>query len=204
MTDEMQSIRDDIAYLRAMAQSGRDGTDTGAVVLMTAGGCYGVASAVQWAALSHFAGVGNEASLTAWFAAMVLFFAALFWTRRQAGAGSRSRASVLGWQATGSALFVLFCALGIATWRTGSPVLISFSPSIVTALYGAAWMVAALVTKRRWLWLMAYGSFAAALVSAWLVTETIQWLFYALYLFLLAFVPGLIFTWKGRAAPAAA
>lgn len=205
MTDDMQQVQSDIAFLKAMAEGGRDGTETGAVILMAAGGLYGLAAAVQWAALSRFAGVTATTSTIAWMAALVLFVVALVWTkRRQTAFGGSSRAATLGWQSAGWALFVLFLALTIATWRTQSMLLISFSPTIVMALYGGAWSVAASVTRRTGLWVLAFGSFAAALVSAWLVADTIQWLFYALCLFLLAFLPGLLFMTRGRDAAASA
>lgn len=205
MTDDMQQVRSDIAFLKVMAEGGLDGTETGMVILTAAGGLYGVAAAVQWAALTGFAGVGFMTSTIAWSLAFVLFMAALVWTlRRQTARGGATRAATLGWMGVGWALFVLFGALAIASWRTHSVLLISFSPVIVMALYGGAWSVAASVTRRtefRWL---AFGSFAAALVSAWLVADTIQWLFYALCLFLLAFAPGLFFMTRGRAAAASA
>ncbi|MFX8941998.1 hypothetical protein ABTN11_20040, partial [Acinetobacter baumannii] len=95
--------------LKAMAEGGREGTETGAVILMAAGGLYGIAAAVQWAALAHFGGIGFLASNIAWFIALVLFMAALVWTkRRQSAVAGGSRAATLGWQSAGWALFVLF------------------------------------------------------------------------------------------------
>lgn len=200
MTEDIQTLRDDIAFLRGMAESGRDGGEAGAVILIAAGGPYAIASVLQWAALTGYAGITFAVSNIAWLVALIVFFAALFWTKRRQGrSGDGSRAAALGWQAAGWALFVLFGALAIASWRTRSPLLISFSPCIVMALYGGAWSVAASVTRRRWLWLTALGSFAAALVSAWLVADTAQWLFYAVCLLLLAFTPGVVFLLHGRA-----
>ncbi|MFX8868175.1 hypothetical protein ABTM84_19580, partial [Acinetobacter baumannii] len=69
-------------------------------------------------------------------------------------------------------------------------------------LYGAAWTVAAMVTGKRWLWLTAAGSSVGALISAWLVQDTAQYLFYAFALFLLAFRPGLVFVLGARRAAA--
>lgn len=197
MTDEMQTLRDDIAYLKALAEGGRESMTEGGMILVAAGGCYGLASLVQWAALERLAPAAS--SSWAWFAALVVFFLALFLTkRRQARMGQRSQASGLAWTGIGWGLFVIFCAIAVATWRTQSVLLISFSPSIVLTLYGAAWMVAAMVTQKLWLWLTAAGSFVGALISAWLVQDTAQWLFYAFALFLLAFLPGLVFMIGGR------
>lgn len=193
MTDDMQAIRDDIAYLKAMALGGQDGSRQGGWIMIAAGGAYGLASLVQWAALTGWGGLSTWASSAAWLAALVVFFAVLFATKaRQRADGVRSTTPTLAWTGIGCGLFVIFAAISIATWRTGSVVLISFSPAIVLTLYGAAWTVAAIVSRKAWLWVTAMGSFAAALVSAWLVTDVAQWLFYALALFALALGPGVI------------
>ncbi len=203
MTDEMQSLRDDIAYLKALAQDGQDSISEGGMILIAAGGCYGLASLVQWAALTGLSPVTPAMSSWAWLAALIVFFVALFLTkRRQARSGQRSQAAGLAWTGIGWGLFVIFAAIALATWRTRSLLLIGFSPSIVLTLYGAAWMVAAMVTRKIWLWLTAAGSFVGALISAWLVQDTAQWLFYAFALFMLAFLPGVVFVLGARRAPA--
>lgn len=199
MTDEMQSMRDDIAYLKAMAVSGRDGAMSGGWIMIAAGSFYGLASIIQWASLTHSAGVTPLISSLAWLGALIGFFVVLFLTKRNQGSDSRPRAIALAWQGVGWGLFFMFAAIGIATWRTQSAILISFSPAIVLGLYGAAWSVAAAVTAKRWLMLAAAGSFLGALISAWLVTDTAQWLFYAFALFMLALVPGVVVLREARA-----
>jgi hypothetical protein len=199
MTDEMQSIRDDIAYLKAMADSGRDGAITGGWTLVAAGGLYGAASLVHWATLSGFGGLPPSTSSWGWLAALLGFFLVLFLTKRRGGADSRPRAIAQAWQGIGWGIFFMFAAIALATWRTSSPILISFSPAIVLGLYGVAWWVAAAVTGKRWLVATAAGSFAASLISAWLVTDTAQWLFYAIALVMLALVPGLVVLREARA-----
>lgn len=199
MTDDMQSLRDDISYLKSLAQHGRDGTASGGLILMAAGGCFGIVSLAQWVALAHVAPLPMSVVSVLWIVALAVFFLALFLTKRRQGKeGAGMREASLSWQAVGYALFALFASLAIASWRTQNALLISFSPSIVLALYGGAWSVGATVTRRRWLWALAFGSFAGALVSAWLIGDVSQWLFYGVALFLLAFAPGLVFTLQAR------
>lgn len=192
MTDDMKSLRDDIAFLKSMAEGGRDGGGEGGWILISAGALYGLASIAQWAALERL--IPSMLALVAWVIAMVLFFVSLFVTRaRTRREGGRSRAAGLAWQAVGFSLFIIFAAIALATWRTQSPLLINLAPCIVMALYGGAWSVAAVVTGRRWLWATTFGSFAAALISAWMISDHALLLVYAGALFLLAFVPGLVF-----------
>jgi hypothetical protein len=191
MTEDIQTLRDDIAYLRALAAGGGEASFSGYAIMVAAGGLYGIAALVQWAALARL--VPPAASTIAWGVAMVGFLIVLFVTKQRQSATDRSRAMPRAWAGIGWGLFVMFLAIGLATWRTQSVLLISFSPSIVMGLYGAAWSTAALISGRRWLWVTAFGSFAFALLSAWLIGETVQWLVYAAGLFLLAMVPGLVF-----------
>jgi hypothetical protein len=191
MTDQMQSIRDDIAYLRALAEEGRESGQRGGAVGMAAGVIFAACSVVQWAALMGY--VGGAVSNIGWIAGTVLFFIALAVVKARMGATTgRSRAVSVAWEGVGWAIFVLFLALAAATWRTRSVILITFAPSIILALYGAAWSVAASLSGKRWMKLAAFGSFAAAVLCAWFIAEPVQYLVYAAALLLLAALPGAV------------
>ncbi len=197
MTDDIQSLRDDIAYLKALASEGQNSGALGGWIMIAAGLSFGVASLVQWAGLTHSFGVTPLISNAAWLVSLLVFFAVLFTVKRaQACEGGRSTS--LAWQGIGWGLFVLFLAIAIATWKTQSPTIMLFAPSIVLGLYGAAWSTAAAISKKAWLWATAAGSFAASLISAWLIGDASEYLFYAAALVLLAAVPGMVFVAAGR------
>ena len=140
-------------------------------------------------ALGGTQGIANWA----WLASLLVFFAVLFVAgRRKAAGGERRRATALAWSGIGWAIFVVFAAISLATWKTQSPVLITFAPSIIFALYGAAWMVPATMTGKGWLWATALGSFGMALVNAWFIGQPVAYLIYAAGLFLFAALPGLM------------
>jgi hypothetical protein len=82
--------------------------------------------------------------------------------------------------------------LGVASWKTRDVNLINFSPSIVLALYGAAWSVAAAMSRATWLKFVAVASFVGAILMAVLMGSLWIWLAYAAALYLLAMVPGLV------------
>ena len=193
MTDDLQTLRDDIAYLKDLADAGRNGSTTGGFIMAAAGTTFGIASLFQWAGLSGAFGVTQGIANWAWLASMLVFFAVLFLAgRRKTASGERRRATALAWSGIGWAIFVVFAAISLATWKTQSPVLITFAPSIIFALYGAAWMVPATITGKGWLWATALGSFAMALVNAWFIGQPVAYLIYALGLFLFAALPGLM------------
>ena len=194
MTDEMQTLRDDIAYLKGLAEAGRDGANSGgSIILVAAGGLFGAASVVQWAALTGSFGATALTSNGAWLIAMLLFFAVLIGAKLRRGPATGSAQSAgLAWKGVGIGCFFIFAAIAAATWRTQNATLINFSPSIIFVLYGAAWMVAATVSRKVWLHLTAWGSFAASILTAWFINQPVDYLIYAAGLLLLAFLPGLV------------
>src|ERR1700761_5743104 len=110
MTDDIQALRDDIAYLKALADDGKNGGGKGGWILVAAGGFYGLASLTQWAALQHL--VPALASTVAWAVALIGFMSALFLTlSRQRADGVKRKAPGLAWSGVGFALFTLFIAI---------------------------------------------------------------------------------------------
>lgn len=201
MTDDLQTLRDDIAYLKDLADAGRDGSVGGGLIMTVAGAAFGTASLFQWAALAHAYGADQAVANWAWLIAMAVFFAVLFFASRRKGAAREGRrTTALAWSGIGWAIFVVFAAVSIATWKTQSPVLITFVPSVIFALYGAAWSVPAAMTGKAWLWLTALGSFGMALVNAWFIGQPVAYLLYALGLFGLAALPGLMLMRQARDA----
>ena len=192
MTDAIDTIRNDIAYLRALAEGGReDQSRRGGAIMLAAGLVWSTCSVLQWAALTGR--IGEGVATGGWLLGSVLFFGALFWTIRRDGKGvGRSKALGLAWSGVGWTIFVLFAAIFVATWRTHSQLLISFFPSIILALYGAAWSVAAALFDKGWLKLTCIGSFVMSVVCAWFIADPTQYLVYAAALLLLAGLPGAV------------
>jgi hypothetical protein len=198
MTDQMQSIRDDLAYLRALAEGADEGGSQRGGIMLAAGLVWSGCSVAQWAALTGR--LSQTTALVAWAIGAMLFFGYLFWAIRRDGKPSgRARAVGLAWSGVGWTIFVLFAAIFAATWRTHSPLLINFFPAIILALYGAAWSVAAAIADKAWLKLTAVGSFVGAVICAWFIADPVQYLIYAVALLLLAALPGLILLRQDRA-----
>lgn len=197
MSDDVEAIRDDLAFLRAMAESGARTPLVGGAILATAGGCYGTASLLQWLVLSGVVDVPKT-----WLFGLWILAAAAHLTiqsvligraaRRPGAESAANRTHRLVWRGVGLGCFVLVAALGAAAWTARTSLLIEVAPSIVLALYGAAWWVAGSVSSQAWIRVVAGASFAAAIGLGLLITSTAVWLAYALALYLLALVPGLV------------
>ena len=93
----------------------------------------------------------------------------------------------MGWT-----IFVISLAIGILSWRTHSYIPVLIFPPLILGLYGMGWSVAAAMTRKRWIWMTAIGSYAAALLVAWLSVDPIVYLVYSVALLLLMALPGFI------------
>ena len=196
MTEDVKAIRDDLAFLRALAEDGRRTPLLGGSLLAAAGGCYGLASFAQWLILARIVPVPPVTVFAIWTLAVMVHLAlqAMLIRRLSAkpGIGSETnRASRDVWTAVGVGCFVLMAALAVASWKARTGVLISFAPAIILVLYGAAWWVAASVSRLAWIRAVAVASFAASILMGVMIGSTHVWLAYAAALFLLAVVPGL-------------
>ena len=197
MNDQIQTLKDDIAFMRAMAEEGRSAPLLGGAVLTSAGVVYALASLAQWAVLTQTVAVSYKVLPYMWLAAMLISMTLLaVFKRRLAGApGSASpanRAARFAWKGVGQAIFAIGAAMFIAVWKTQDYNLINFSPSIVLALYGVAWTVGGLMIPASWVRFVAWGAFAAAVLMALLIGDVKVWLAYAAALLLLTAVPGVV------------
>ena len=73
MTDQIQSLRDDLDYMKALAREGRQAPILGGVMLLVAGVAFAAASFVQYAALKGWVGIGPDTASLSWLVAMGVF-----------------------------------------------------------------------------------------------------------------------------------
>jgi hypothetical protein len=196
MTDNLQTLREDIGFLRELAEVGRSPNLAGGSMLVAAGTIFGLASVAHWAIATGWAGaVSPWAFLAIWVGAMAAFVCALAALKRtygDASAGQGSRAMKLAWQAMGWTIFVLFICSQIIAWRLRSTLPLVMLPSVILSLYGLAWMVVAGVSRQPWVWRTAIGAFLAAGAAAFLCQSAGVFLLFAAAMVCLAVIPGLV------------
>ena len=191
MTDQ-DAIRDDIAFMRALAEEGRAVPLVGGSVLLVSGLAFGSASLAVWANLTFKLVRSDWAIPGVWIASMVVFMAYLFGSKvlRSRGGGA-SKAMGMAWSGSGLAIFFVGLSLVIMAVRGKDPYVASAFMPFIMAIYGSAWFLAAALTGTRWLHAVAFASFGMALVVAWFASEgAALYLVYALSLYALAAVPG--------------
>lgn len=201
MSDSTQDLRDDIAFMRALAEQGRGGPLFGGSILVAGGGLFGLTSVSVWAALRGYIPGGETIHIT-WFIAALLFFVALFWLKSRIPArGGPSRTAGQAWSALGWASSAIILSLLVMGVRARDPLLGEAIAPVMLGLYGAGWAAASMLTGRRWLMGVALGSFAMCLIIAWFATDmALAYLLYGIGLLLLGALPGLVLMRQARRA----
>ncbi len=203
MTDQ-NAIRDDIAFMRALAEEGREVPFVGGPILLAAGLCFGSASLAIWIDLTFNLIASSWTFMGAWTISLVVFLGVLAFSKARRGAQARtSRAIGVAWSGAGWSIFFMGLSLAVMAVKAKDPyVANAFLPFILT-IYGSAWFVAAALTRIRWLFAVSAGAFALALVIAWFASEgLILYLIYALSLYALVAAPGFVLMRQARAAGA--
>lgn len=197
MTDQMQGLREDVAFMRGLAEEGRNAPLLGGDISVAAGLIYGAASFATYAGIEGVFGLTPEGIGWVWLAASVIFGLALLVSiRRQKGEHgvetAANRANSAAWGGAGMAIFALFGGFFLAAYRTDEWIVMTMLAPVILALYGAAWGVAGAMTGRTWNKGVAGLSLVLSLVTAWFAGSAEQWLVYGVALLLTAFFPGLV------------
>lgn len=195
--DQIQSVRDDIAFMRALAEEGTRVPLLGGGITLAAGLIFGAASVLHWLIAEGILKVSPWALMIDWIGSGIIFgiVCSLLIRRGNAQPGasaSINRATGSVWSAVGFAIFTMFLALMAMAWITRNPAIFNLFPVLILALYGAAWTVAADLSGQLWIRIVALASFAAAVIMALLATSSFLMLAYAAALLLLAALPGYI------------
>lgn len=196
MTDQMQTMRDDLAYMRAMAAEGGRGSPKGGLIIAAGGFLYGAASIAAWASLTGRLPYGTAGVWAPWAIATVAFYAALFVLVRgikrdglESGAGRLVGAA---WMGLGWSMFTIIVSAVGASYVTQSPLVWAVIPSVFLAIYGAGWTVAATAARKGWMGVVAVSSFLSAIGLGLIAQNPMSWLAYGVALMLLGGAPGLV------------
>jgi hypothetical protein len=195
MTDQMQSIRDDLEFMKALALEGRRAPPLGGAILLAAGLIWGATSLVAWALAKRLIAAASYWQGLVWVVALALFFVALtLLVRRHKGkpghAALSNRAMAVAWSAAGWSILAFCGAVAAASWRLHSAIPTVLIAPYVLAVYGLGWTVASAMAGKRWLFWVGMASFAAAVALGFLANTENLYLGYAAALVLLVSLPG--------------
>jgi hypothetical protein len=205
MTHTTQTLKDDLAFIRSLAEEGRAGPLLGGPILLTNGLIFSGASLLDFALATHPALARQDWLADVWWAALglsALVTIALI-ARLRAGKGRGSGplvAKTFGsiWSGVGLAVWACVFGLLLAQARLQDGTVFAGFPTVILALYGAGWTASATLAQQRWMWGVALGGFAAAVLAGWLAGQASLLLVFAAALLLLMAAPGLILMRQAR------
>jgi hypothetical protein len=201
MSEQNTTLREDIAFIRALAEDGRRNSLRGGPVLVASGLIFGTASLTIYGGLET--GFASPAQLNlVWPVSAVLFFICLFFFLRGLPKGEKQANSHgMAWSALGWAIFVCVISLVMIGVRTNQWAAAAAISPVILSFYGAAWCIAGAVSRKRWPYGFGFASFGAALLNAWVVPMgDLMFLVYAISLYALVGAPGVLLTRMGKAA----
>jgi len=189
----------DIAYIRDLAQQGRNTAPLNGPFLIAASLIFGTANLGQWLLASRQMEMSPWAPLWLWIAASVIFALALVSLIRKAaekpGADSLvNKAIAASWTAVGFGIFAAWAAFLAVGLTSGNWTMMWAMPSLVFAAYGSAWFVAGEMTERGWMKGVALLSYAGAAALGVLINNPAIYLAFAGLIVVVALIPGIVLT----------
>lgn len=173
MSDQIQSIRDDVAFMKSMA------ADEGSLPwgigagFFAAGVVYGLPLVLVWAVLRGLVDlpVGWTSGVGLWSTVIYVPLSILIFLKapKPAPGAATGRAFGAAWSGVGLITVAMLAVIFIAGSRLHVHLIWQVWTSICFALWGGCWWVVAMLRPRRgWLW-VALGSLANAVVNALLI-----------------------------------
>jgi hypothetical protein len=205
MDTKTPSPASDVAYLRELAEAGRQAPPDGGPYLVAGGGWFALASLAIGAgdaglipASSSLPGVAMLVAFAGFAVSMALLM------RRDRGKVQNDANRFVGaaWSAIGIAIFFFWVAVTIVAARTGEGFIMNTISLMVLAAYGTAWRLTGEVFGKGLSNAVTGLCFASMLVVAAAIGTPWMWLAYAAALVLCAVLPGLALMRKARAAQA--
>jgi hypothetical protein len=194
MTSNIDGVRDDLAFMRAVIEAGNNrAAMAGGEAFLAGGLIYGAQCLVQWLGASGIVELSKAGWLLSSFLPTLVFLGWLVWfMRRTRGIVQphAQKAINAAFAAGGSANLVLVIVVGMLAARKGSIEIWELYPCFVFAMQGAGWQLAFVLRRQAWLLMVALGWFAATLLMGWTIGSTTYILVAALSLLLLMALPG--------------
>jgi hypothetical protein len=214
MSDAIQphdanAVREDIAFMRTLAQQGASGPIFGGSILLATGLIYATASAAVWRVSTHPPSDAAHWLAWIWAAALIsqaVITALIILRLRGRGQGmtqtNRSnRMFGVVWNGVGLAIFACMISFALTAQLAHIPAVMAGSPAVVLALYGVGWMATAASSKERWTWGVAALSFLFAIASGALAGNPNLALLFAVAILALLALPGFLLVKRASVRP---
>jgi hypothetical protein len=203
MTDQMQAIREELAFMKALASDDRRLPGIVGAHFLAAGLIYGLPIFPVWAASRGLIDIPQNVrdmvgvySTIVYLPVMVLMFIR---GGKFAAAPPSARAFGAVWSSVGLTTLAILAVIFTAAWRLHEPRMWQLWPAVCFALYGAAWWSAAALRRSWALALVGAGSYATAVINGFLIGTPELILGCAIGIMLWLAGPGLVMMLKANA-----
>jgi hypothetical protein len=200
MSRETDAVLEDIAFIRALAEQGRDAPLRGGWIMISSGVLFGAASLFHWLVQNRLVDLPMADVNIAWMGASALFAVITVASRLHNKSGNAkahaTRAAGIG---MAIAVYTLLFVFALAVWRMQNAVVMELFSATLFALYGAFLAVTAAVLEKPALRWLSGGSFVAALLLAVLFDTPHIYLVNAVALVALFVIPGVVLKLRERA-----
>jgi hypothetical protein len=170
MNTDTQSLRDDLAYLRQLADPGEGSQLALARGYLAGGLIYGGQVLLHVAQAAGLLPSSGPVSLSIGLGPTVVFAAVMIWIsihhRMMPQGGPVSKAIGVAFASIGLSNLAFIAVIGAVALRERSLIIWLIYPCTVFVLQGIAWLVAYMLRRRQWHALVAFGWFASAIVMA--------------------------------------
>jgi hypothetical protein len=201
MTDEMQSIRDDLAFLKALAADDGPLPRLVGLQFLLPGVLYGLAAILAWAITRGLAPLPQSVAgqLGIWPTVIYIpVLIVLIAMSRRPPPGTATRAIVAAWSGVGLTTLSMLAVIFIGGARMHVDGIWQIWTSICFSLWGAAWWVLAVLRRNKNWFIVAAGSLLTAVINACLINTPEVLLGCGLGILLWLGGPGLIIVFSPR------
>jgi hypothetical protein len=203
MVNDLQALKDDIAFMRALTEDSGHSMAREGAILAAVGIIFGLTALQYWLLRMEVFTVPRSWQPFLWMDGVIVYLItlSLIHHRFPKRPGVGPRAMEAAWAGVGIGITVAAIALLASGWRLQMPMLASGAfPIVLFTLYGTAWGVAFAVRRRTWFALVAIGCSATAVACGFLIGTREEWLVLTLGLFALVAVPGFVILRQARGA----
>lgn len=196
MGDE-NSLREDISFLRHLAESGRKGPILGGIFLAASGVVFGLTCFVDWALRTGVVPNPGLSELIIWLGAGGVF--TVFWIvmylrmmthEKQVPTATTAMFGTI-WSACGAGVMVAFGTTVLISRQVHDDMILAGYVPVIFAFYGTAWFSCGALAKRGWMYLAGTASYVFAFLMALLTGNDAQSLAMGIGLLALLTLPGL-------------
>lgn len=163
MASDLETARDDLAYMRSLVSGGSALQATIGEAFTWAGALYGVQCLLHWLQTLHLMpeeGLGALAIVVVPTVAFCVILGIIIWKdRKKPPAGASARALNAVFQGAGLANLVMAFVFAYGAHKSESFGLWLYHPIVVCMFQGVAWYVAWNIMRQSWLGLVAAGWF---------------------------------------------